>query len=142
MNHGPSAATTADQASIIAALQREVEALSCRVTITGLVAQDMGVYVGTDAAKIKLVVDDVLAKWAADTSGTGAADFWHAYANRVEWADLSGGDEYHAEFCPPPGVPFDDDAYFEAVWADHCETLRLAALLRHSGSRSGWVTAA
>jgi hypothetical protein len=32
--------------------------------------------------------------------------------------------------------------YFAAVWADHCETLRLAALLRRSGSRSGWATAA
>ena len=142
MDHGQSAATTADQASIISAVQREVEALGARVTITRLVAQDMSVYVGADEAKINLVVDDVLAKWAEDAPGTGAADFWRRYANRIEWADLNGGDEYRAEFCPPPGEPFDDDAYFEAVWADHCETLRLAALLRRSASRSGWATAA
>jgi|SRR5690242_5613319 len=141
MNHGPSAATTGDQACSVDALRREVEELNLRVTVTRLVAQDMSAYVSADEAKIKLVVDDVLAKWAEDAPGTGAEDFWRAYANRVEWADLNGGDEYRVEFCPPPGQPFDADAYFGAVWADHCETLRLGALLRHSASRSGWATA-
>jgi hypothetical protein len=141
MNQRQSTPSTADQASTIAALQREVEALGSRVTITRIVAQDLSVYVSADEVRIKIVVDDVLAKWAEDAPGTGAAAFWRAYANCVEWADLNGGDEYRAEFCPPEGEPFDDHAYFAAVWADHSETLRLAALLRHSRSRSGWATA-
>ncbi len=130
-------------AKIEAALRREIDALQRRVAITRLVAQDMSRYVSDDTAKVSLVIDDVLAAWADAAPGTEGAVVWREYANRVEWARPDTGDTYRAEFCSQPSdEPFDEEAYFEAVWADQCEILRLNALLCAPPDEDGRATAA
>jgi hypothetical protein len=114
-------------------LERELQSLSLRLTITRSVARDMSTWVRDDEESVDLVIADVLRRWQdRDLCGQPAGpddpeEFWNQYANRVEFAPPGSDDEYRAEFCPAGPEPISIDDYYLAVWQAHVAQLRAAA---------------
>jgi hypothetical protein len=127
------AGTVADRsadAARVAELEAELLSLGQRLLVTRLVAQDMSRWVEDDTPTVDLIIGDVLVRWRAcgnHGDPTSLNDFWWQYANRVEYASPENGNEWREEFCPPESEPFDDGAYYEAVWLAHVAELHAQA---------------
>jgi hypothetical protein len=117
----------------IAGLEHELVSLRVRLTITRLVAVDIGRWVDDGEDGVDLVVDDVLRLWRNRDQEGGPADLagpgglWNRYADRVEFAPPDGRDEFRAEFCMSAPEPFNADDYYGAVWGAHVADLRAAS---------------
>ena len=112
-------------------LEREIDAQNLRLVATRLVARDVSQWVEDDSGSLDLIVEDVLTGWHEHLrcrSETLDPDrLWNRYANRVEFAPPTSGNEFRSEFCPVGSGPMDTDDYFRSVWAAHVAGLRSAA---------------